>query len=76
MSGVNKSDIPETAAFMTDFWAFVKKYWIPEDTDSYWLKQHREASEIAKKYDNDKFCEKMLLAYGEYLEEKQGGKRE
>ena len=72
MAGVNKSDIPEIAAFMTEFWGFIKRYWIPEDAESgYWAEYSREATEIAERYGNDRFCEKMLLAYAEYLEGKQ-----
>lgn len=74
MAGVIKTDIPEIAAFMTVFWGFVKKYWIPEDADSgYWAEYEREATEIAARYGNNRFCEKMLRAYAEYLEEKQEG---
>lgn len=72
MASVKKSDIPDIARFMTDFWELVKKYWIPENADSkYWERQVAEMAEMAEKYGNDKFVKKMLLAYADYLEEKQ-----
>ena len=33
MASVVKSDIPEVAAFMSEYWALMKNYWIAEDTD-------------------------------------------
>ena len=36
MAGVKKKDIPDIAAFMPEFWEFVKSVWIPEDSDQYW----------------------------------------
>lgn len=70
MAGVNKSDIPDIAAFMTVFWTFVKKYWIPEDNETYWEQLTADSSELGRKYDDD-FCKGAVLLLTDYLEWKQ-----
>ena len=49
MASVNKSDIPGIPEFMTAFWTFCKKYWIPEEENSYWEAVMAEASELGRK---------------------------
>ena len=75
MASVNKSDIPEIPEFMTAFWTFCKKYWIPEEENSYWEAVMAEASELGRKYP-DRFCAMQILSFLDYLEEKQCGKLE
>ena len=42
MAAVKNADIPEIFGFMGEFWGYVKKYYIPEETDSYWEAQYWE----------------------------------
>ncbi len=67
MASVSKTDIPEIASFMSEFWLLVKKYWIPENTDTYWTEFVEESSTLGKKYPHE-FCVKQILAFVEYLE--------
>lgn len=62
MAGVTKQDIPQIAAFMQDFWALVKKYWIPEKTDDYWEGLTDDCLRLSQTY-TDSFVEGMLIAF-------------
>ena len=75
MASASKTDIPEIASFMSEFWLLVKKYWIPENSDEYWEDFITESSTLGKKYSHD-FCIKQILAFVEYLEgyQKEKGK--
>ena len=74
MASVTKQDIPEISVFMSDFWNFVKKYFIPEDSDQYWEEVMHEAAEIGHKYKEDRFVAYQINAYLDFLEEKRHGK--
>lgn len=81
IASVTKSDIPEISCFMSDFWAFAKKYWIPEcetekKNDAYWSEVASEASTLGQKYNEDRFAVHMILGYLDYLEEKEDGGRD
>lgn len=76
MAGVTKQDIPEISIFMSDFWNFVKKYFIPENSDTYWEELMHDAAELGHKYKQNRFVAFQINAYLDYLEEKQrGGKQ-
>lgn len=62
MAGVMKKDIPQIAAFMQDFWALAKKYWIPENTDTYWETLINDCRRLSQKY-TDPFAEDMLITF-------------
>lgn len=66
MASVKKSDIPEVAAFMTDYWNFVKSVWIPEDSEEYWAYVHLRAEELYQKHPFD-FAKQHILTYCEFL---------
>lgn len=68
MAGVNKSDIPVEAAFMTDFWKAIKQFWIAEDNPVYWEEMAKSMKELAEKYPTE-FCRGQILAYTKYLNE-------
>lgn len=76
MGAVKKFDIPEIAAFMPDFWEFIKSVWIVEESDEYWDYVHLKADELYKKHPND-FTKCMILAFCDYqdgkLKRKRGG---
>lgn len=74
MASVKNSDIKEIFAFMGDFWNFVKEFWIPENEGAYWEQVSQKSIELNEKYHGNRFCQIMLLAYTDYLEEKQTGK--
>lgn len=74
MAGVNKTDIPEIAAFMPDLWTFMKSVWVPEDNEVYWEDVNVKAATLEKKHrdgDKDGFCQAMILFIMDYLEWKQ-----
>lgn len=75
MASVSKTDIPEISIFMTDFWNFIKKYFITEQNDTYWEELIHEAAEIGHKYKEDRFVAYQINAYLDYLEEKHRGKK-
>lgn len=67
MASAKKADIPEIASFMTDIWAFMKAFWIPEDDDGYWDDVIDGAGELGKRYQHD-FCEAGICFVVDYLE--------
>lgn len=69
MAGVKKKDIPDIAAFMPEFWEFVKSVWIPEDSDQYWKEVYDKAQELYQKYPVD-FVKRQILGFCEYLDQK------
>lgn len=66
MAGVNKSDIPVEAAFMSDFWKEIKRFWITEDNDSYWMDLTKAMNDLYEKYPTE-FCKGQILAFEGYL---------
>lgn len=64
---VKKSDIPQEAEFMTEFWIVVKKYYIPEEGDDYWKSAIDELTELSEKYPTE-FCKYIILGFLKYLE--------
>ena len=67
MASVVKSDIPEVAAFMSEYWALMKNYWIAEDTDEYWDAVMKDSGELGRKYDFW-LAKKLILDFLEQLE--------
>lgn len=66
---VKKSDIPQEAEFMTEFWIVVKKYYIPEEGDDYWKSAIDELTELSEKYPTE-FCKCIILGFVKYLEDR------
>ena len=66
---VKKSDIPQEAEFMTEFWKVAKKYYIPEDTDSYWCDAIQSLTDLSKKYPSD-FAKNIILGFMKFLEDR------
>ena len=64
---VKKSDIPQEAEFMTEFWKVAKKYYIPEEGDDYWKSAIDELTELSEKYPTE-FCKCIILGFMKYLE--------
>ncbi len=60
MASVVAKDIPIEAQFMTDFWNFRKKYYIPENNDQYWANFCSEAEQLINKYPTD-YCKSIIL---------------
>lgn len=67
MASVKKNDIPDIAAFMTEFWELIKSVWEIEENNAYWQDAENRASELGKKYDND-FCKGEILVFMDFLE--------
>lgn len=70
MSEVLGKDIPIEQQFMTDFWKFRKKYYIPENSDSYWVNLCMDADKICEKYNRNKYFESLVLACVKDFEER------
>lgn len=70
---VDAKDIPEIAAFMTDFWKFIKSSYIPEDRDEWWDELISCAKNLQEKYVDDPFVVSQVLAYLSYLDKKSRG---
>lgn len=78
MAAVKKTDIPEIACFMQDYWEFKKSVWVVEEGDGYWQDAIARASELGKKYQQD-LCQAEVNVFMDYLEwtdEKKHGKTE
>lgn len=67
MASVKKADIPKIAAFMPDFWEFIKSVWIPEDQDEYWEDVCNKAQGLYERHECA-FAKHMILAYCDYLD--------
>lgn len=70
MAEVKNSDMPDVFKFMTEVWGFMKKFWIPENEDSYWRAVTEEAEGLLQNYEND-FCQGYVFFVLDYLEWKQ-----
>lgn len=72
MGAVVKSQIPAVAEFMPKFWELIKATYIVEDTPGYWsmvLKRMQDLQGTVRGSEDEKrLCEKLLHAYGDYLE--------
>ena len=69
MAEVSAKDIPIESQFMTDFWSFRKKYYVPEDRDEYWSELVSAADELYNKYPYPYF-EKMILNCAEDIDKR------
>ena len=52
-----RDEIEKSGAFMKDFWAFIKKYYTPEDDDAWWNAMFDEANDIAGRNDCSVSCD-------------------
>lgn len=71
--GVTKQQIPEVAAFMTEFWEFIKQTYVPESNDDYFKYVAARANQIAGKVKNGterSLCKKLMAAYLDFLDER------
>ena len=72
MSSVKNEEIPEVFNFMRDFWTIVKQFWNPERNETY----DQQTIDALRKLGHDyphRFCHLLILAYFDYLEEKEYG---
>lgn len=53
-----------------DFWSLMKKYWIPENNDSYWEELISDTDQFAKRYGNEVFARDLAMALIGELERK------
>ena len=62
--------------FSNEFWQYIKTTLHGDFSDAYWEKVVGQAGDIAKKHDNHKLVEELLLTYMDYLEDraKEAGK--
>ena len=67
---ISGKKIPVESQFMTDFWALRKKFYIPEERDSYWISLMDETDELYKKYGQNEYVKKMLFALIDDLEKR------
>lgn len=72
MASVTKNDIPKEANMMTELWNLIKEFYVPEDSDKYWIDLNNKCEQI---YHD---CPSRLtfhLLYGlrNYLQEKSNG---
>ncbi len=66
MASVTKKDIPQESAMMGDLWELIKKYYIPEDSDEYWINAWAAISALRDKYPSE-LCRQLGLAFWNYL---------
>lgn len=67
---VSKKDIPEIAAFMSDFWTIVKQFWVTEESDEYWEKMLQTCSDCCNKYENNEFVADTLMGFMNHQDHK------
>ena len=59
--------------FTKDLWQLIKKYYTPDlDPDgTYWHDLIEDSSQLGEKYNNDRLAQKLILAFLDYIEEKE-----
>lgn len=62
MSEVLAKDIPIEQQFMTEFWRFRKKYYIPENSDNYWSDMCNSADALSDKYGRNQYMTDVIMA--------------
>lgn len=62
MASVERKDIEQEAEFMSDFWKFRKKFYLPESTDDYWQELVNAADDLSQKYGNKKYYQDLIIA--------------
>ena len=72
MASVTKNDIPQEANMMTDLWNLIKEFYIPEDTEEYWLDLNEKCNQIYKDCPS-RLTFHLLYGFRNYLEEKSNG---
>lgn len=70
MAEVKAKEIPVESQFMTDFWNFRKRYYIPEDQDEFWVALERDADGLYRKYKKNEYVKKMILALVDDIEKR------
>ena len=60
MASVERKDIEQEAEFMSDFWKFRKKYYIPEKSDEYWEALCSAADDLAVKYGYNPYFNNLI----------------
>ena len=70
MASVTKQDIPQVAKFMGDLWELIKKYYIPENSDSYWNAFLEDSKRIWESCGKEEIATCLLNGVTSYLEKK------
>ena len=60
MASVYANEIPEEQIFMTEYWAFRKKYYNAEEPEEFWSEMLSELETISQKH-NSLYVDMMLL---------------
>lgn len=56
-----KQNEPETYKFFVEYWGFVKKYWVPENTQEWWNLFTADLAYYVSKYDNNDFFVDIIM---------------
>lgn len=62
-----EKDSPERM-FMAELYSFTEKYFIPENTDSYWDHLVDDAIQLTDRYESVRFAPIMVMDFITYLE--------
>lgn len=62
MASIQAKEIPEESRFMTDFWSFRKKFYLPESTIKYWQELANAADDLSQKYGDKKYYRDLIMA--------------
>ena len=57
--------------FFGEFFKFVQKYYVPENTDTYWTGLADDSQALSQKYKGE-FYVAMILAFVDYVEKARG----
>ena len=55
MASVDAKDIPIERQFMTDYWNFRKKFYVPEDNDEYSAEYYEAIQCLKEKYGGSQY---------------------
>jgi len=66
-------ELKQAHSLINDLWQMIKKYYTPDpDPDgTYWHDLIEDSSQLGEKYDNDRLAQKLILAFLDYIEEKE-----
>ena len=72
MGAVGNKEIPLEYAFMGEFFALRRKYYMPEENDDYWHQLNLEVNELAKKYEYKDYFVQLLLIMVDEIDKRAG----
>ena len=75
---ITQEEKNKISPFMSDLWALIKHYYTPDPNPdgTYWHDLVEETSQLDIKYNHDRLAQLLILAFLDYIEEKEANGHE